>query len=193
VGTACFSLAAATGSTVVIDSSKRPPDAAVLAAVPDISHYVLHVVRDPRAVAYSWRRAKSFTVSGQTHTMGTRRLGGSVNRWNANGWGAEFLRTRIPKDRWLRLRYEDFCADPRSACDAIIGLLGENGAPPFESPDVVRLSPGHLVAGNPSRFEVGAVQIRLDEEWRTGMSTRDQRLVSGATYPLRRWYGYTWG
>lgn len=192
IGTACHALSSATGSTVVVDSSKRPHDAAVIAALPDISHYVLHVVRDPRAVAYSWRRAKSFTVSGQTRTMGTRRLGGSVTRWNTNSWGAELLRRRIPEERWLRLRYEDFCADPQVACQAITRLLGEDGAPPFDSADVVRLRPGHLVAGNPSRFEVGAVRIRLDEEWRTGMSTRDQRVVTGATYPLGRRYGYTW-
>jgi hypothetical protein len=189
-GTACRALAAATGARVVVDTSKRPHDAAVFAALPGVSHYVLHVVRDPRAVTHSWRRAKSFTVAGQTRSIGTRRLPATVSRWTSNAVGSELLRRYLPRDRWLRLRYEDFCAAPRQAYDAIVALLGEEAEPPFVAPDAVRLSPSHIVAGNPSRFTVGTVQIRADEEWRGAMSRRDQRLVGGATYPLRRRYGY---
>lgn len=191
IETACRSFASAADARVVVDSSKRPHDAAVVAALPGISHYVLHVVRDPRAVAYSWRREKTFTVAGETYTMGTRRLSASANRWTSNGWGAELLRRHVPADRWLRLRYEDFCADPRASYREIMGLLDEQGPSPFEGPDVVRLNPGHIVAGNPSRFTVGTVKIRVDEEWRRGMSTRDQQLIGWSTYPLRRRYGYT--
>ena len=182
-----------TDASVVVDSSKRPHDAAVVAALPDVSHYVLHVVRDPRAVAYSWRRRKTFTVDGRTRTMGTRGLPGSVKRWTSNSWGAEVLSRRVPPERWLRLRYEDFCAAPYESYRAIMGLLEEDGGSPFEGPDVVRLSPGHIVAGNPSRFTTGSVRITVDEEWRQAMSRRDRQLIGGATYPLRRRYGYTSG
>jgi hypothetical protein len=193
VETAYQSFAAATDARVVVDTSKRPHDAAVVAANPDISLYVLHVVRDPRAVAYSWRRAKTFTVAGATHAMGTRRLSSSTRRWTSNCWGADVLRRHVPEERWLRLRYEDFCAAPRETFGAILGLLGEQGASPFEGPDTVRVNPGHIVAGNPSRFTVGPVKIRLDEEWRTAMSRRDQQLIGWSTYPWRRRYGYTGG
>src|SRR3712207_8311753 len=47
--------------------SKRALDAAVLAALDTIDHYVLHIVRDPRAVAHSWRRAKPLPRS-EEHT-----------------------------------------------------------------------------------------------------------------------------
>jgi hypothetical protein len=191
MGTACHSFAAASGARVVVDTSKRPHDAAVVAALPGISLHVLHVVRDPRAVAYSWRRAKTFTVAGETRTMGTRGLPASASRWMSNSWGAEVLSRHVPEDRWLRLKYEDFCAAPFESFRAIMALLGEQGPSPFEGPDVVRLDPGHIVAGNPSRFTTGAVKIKVDEEWRRAMSRRDQRLVSLATYPLRRRYGYT--
>lgn len=183
-------LAGAAEARVVVDSSKRAHDAAVVAALPGISLYVLHVVRDPRAVAYSWGRKKTFTVAGKTRTMGTRRPSASASRWISNSWGAEILSRHVPKDRWLRLRYEDFCANPLESYRAIMELLGEQGLSPFEGPDAVRLRPGHIVAGNPSRFTVGSVKIRLDEEWRTQMSKRDQRLVNWSTYPLRRRYGY---
>lgn len=190
-GLACRSFAAVTDARVVIDTSKRPHDAAVIAGLPDVSHFVLHVVRDPRAVAHSWRRAKTFTVGGETHTMGTRRLPSTVRRWYASGLGIEYLRRQVPDKRWLRLRYEDFCAAPEEAFGAIMGLLDEHGQSPFESSDTVRLHPGHIVAGNPSRFTVGSVKIRVDEEWRTAMSKRDQRAVAMTTLPLLRRYGYS--
>jgi hypothetical protein len=142
-------------------------------------------------VAHSWRRRKSFTVAGRTRTMGTRGLPGTVKRWTSNACGAEVLHRYVPPDRWLRLRYEDFCAAPEQAYGAVMDLLGEDGGAPFEGPGVVRLGPSHIVAGNPSRFTTGSVRIEVDEEWRHAMSRRDQRLVGGATYPLRLRYGYT--
>ncbi|MEP6665258.1 MAG: sulfotransferase [Nocardioidaceae bacterium] len=187
---ACQALADVTESRVVIDTSKRPHDAAVIAALDDVEHYVLHVIRDPRAVVHSWRRAKTFSVAGETRTMGTRRLPSTVRRWIASCLGAELLRRQLPVSRWLRLRYEDFSQDPRTAVDQILRLLGEHGRTPFENDDTVLLHPNHIVAGNPSRFTIGSVKIQADEEWRSQMTRRDQRLVELATKPLMRRYGY---
>jgi hypothetical protein len=190
IGSACHAFADVTGARVVVDTSKRPHDAAVFATVEGVDHYVIHVVRDPRAVVHSWRRAKTFTVAGQTRTMKARRLPSSVRRWIANCLGSEMLRRRIPASRWLEMRYEDFALDPRGAIEAILGLLHEDGKPPFESDDTVLLRPNHMVAGNPSRFTIGSVEIRSDEAWRTQMRRRDQNLVALATRPLMRRYGY---
>ena len=190
MGAACSAYSRVTGSRVIVDTSKRPFDAAVMASLPHIEHYVLHVVRDPRAVAHSWRRSKTFSVAGEARTMGTRRLPATVRRWWASGLGAELLRREVPSSRWLRMRYEDFCVSPREHVDNILSLLGEPGPSPFEAADRVVLHHNHIVAGNPSRFTVGAVKIELDDAWRSEMRTRDQHLVELATAPLMRRYGY---
>lgn len=187
---ACIELTRATGARVVVDTSKRAEDAAVFGAMDGVEHYVLHVVRDPRAVVHSWRRPKSFSAAGTTRTMGTRRLPSSVRRWIENCLGAEVLLRQVPRSRWLRIRYEDFARDPRAAVDAILALLDEHGDAPFENDDTVRLHPNHIVAGNPSRFTTGSVAIRADEEWRRRMPTRDQRLIELTTRPLLSRYGY---
>ncbi|HET7072011.1 MAG TPA: sulfotransferase [Nocardioides sp.] len=184
--------AEATGAGVVIDTSKRPLDAAVMADVPGIDHYVLHMLRDPRAVAYSWRRAKPFSVGAETRTMGTRKLPAAVRRWLANALGTEVLHRRVPSDHWQRLRYEDFCAQPAASMDGLLTMLGVPGRPPFEDAGTVQLQPNHIVAGNPSRFTVGSVRIRVDEEWKSAMSRRDQLVVVASTWPLLRRYGYPW-
>ena len=47
-----------TGSSVIVDSSKFPSYGYALGMVPGVELYVLHLVRDPRAVAYSWLKKK---------------------------------------------------------------------------------------------------------------------------------------
>jgi hypothetical protein len=191
-GVVVRSFAEATGAGVVIDTSKRPLDAAVMAQVPDVDHYVVHMLRDPRAVAHSWRRAKSFSVGDETRTMGTRKLPATVRRWLANALGTEALHRQVSPDHWKRLRYEDFCAQPIESMDELLTMMGVPGRPPFEDAGTVRLQPNHIVAGNPSRFTVGSVRIHVDEEWKTVMSRRDRMLVTTGTWPLLHRYGYPW-
>ncbi len=190
VGVACRTLATTTDAAVVVDTSKRPLDAAVMAGIPGIDTYVLHVVRDARAVVHSWRRAKTFTTAGATRTMGTRGLTSTVRRWSGNAVYAELLRHRLATDRWLHLRYEDFADHPREAIESVLAFLGEPGSAPFVDDHTARLRPNHIVAGNPSRFTTGDVSIRPDDAWQREMPLRDQRLVATMTLPLLLRYGY---
>lgn len=184
-------LADVTGARVVVDSSKRAQDAAVVAGLPDVEHYVLHMVRDPRAVAYSWRRAdKTVRLADGPRAMATRRLLPSVVRWSENCLSAETLRRCVPARRWLFLRYEDFATDPGPAVDRILDFLGVDDASPFVGANTVRLSTNHTVAGNPNRFRTGEVRIAHDDEWITHMSRRDQLAVQALTLPFLLRYRY---
>lgn len=173
------------GARVVVDSSKRAQDAAVLRALDDVDHYVLHMVRDPGAVAWSWgKRDKEIRTVEGTRAMGSRGLLSSLTRWTENGLGAAALRRHVPPDRWLFLRYEDFAEQPRAAVARILAFLGEDGAPPFLDEATVELGVNHTVAGNPNRFRVGPVRIRLDDEWRRRMPRSRQLAVRALTWPL---------
>jgi hypothetical protein len=181
-----------TGCRVVVDSSKRAQDAALLAGLDEVDHYVLHIVRDPGAVTFSWgRRDKKIrTEGGDTRAMGTRGLLSSVARWIENSLGAEFLRRHVPPERWLFLRYEDFAADPRAAVSRILAFLGEDAPPPFLDRSTVVLGENHTVAGNPNRFKVGRVEVRLDDEWRRRLSLGRQLAVRLLCWPFLLRYGY---
>ena len=180
-----------TQARVIVDSSKRAQDAAVLAALDDVDHYVLHMVRDPGAVAFSWqRRDKTVRVAGQSRAMATRRLLPSVARWTENSLSAELLRRHLPADRWMFLRYEDFAASPRETIAAVLAFLGENVKPPFSDATTVDLGVNHTVAGNPNRFRTGPVTIALDGEWRTRMPRPRRLAVRALTWPLLLRYGY---
>jgi hypothetical protein len=178
-----------TGARVIVDSSKRAQDAAVLAGLDEVDHYVLHMVRDPGAVAFSWQRSdKKVRVAEGTRAMATRRLLPSVARWTENCLSAEILRRYVPRERWLFLRYEDFAAQPRESVARILAFLGETAAPPFEEGDTVVLGPNHTVAGNPNRFRTGPVTIALDDEWTRRMPRQRRLAVRALTWPLQLRY-----
>lgn len=189
-GAAVRSFADVSGAHVVVDTSKRPVDAAVLAGLPELDLYVLHMVRDPRAVVHSWRRGKTFMIGGATHSMGTRRLPATVRRWLGNAMSAEALRPQLPANRWMHLRYEDFAEAPRDTIQRILSFLGEEGEPSFVDDHTVHLGPNHIVSGNPSRFTTGVVVIRPDDEWMRLMPPSTKRLVTALTLPLLKRYGY---
>lgn len=182
-------LAATTGARMVVDSSKRPVDAAVMAGVPEVDHYVLHLVRDPRAVAFSWGRVKERAGPGSA-PMARRGAASSAERWMENNLGSELLRRHVPGERWLRLRYEDFVAAPGPTLDRLLGWLGEPGPSPIGADGTVELHGNHSVAGNPVRFTTGPVPIRADDEWRRALPARHRALVTTLTLPLLAHYGY---
>jgi hypothetical protein len=186
----CTSLAEITGSRLIVDTSKLAHQAALLEGAAEIDHLVLHIVRDPRAVAFSWRRPKPLPVSNGQTTMATQGTRTSVGFWTENCVGAELLRRHVPAHRWLFLRYEDFVASPKSHIDRVLDFLSVPGEAPFVSGDAVRLGTNHTLAGNPNRFRTGVVRISDDDEWRSRMSPRDQRVIAAATLPFLLRYGY---
>lgn len=184
-------IAAVTGARVIVDSSKRAQDAAVLAGLDAVDHYVLHMVRDPAAVAFSWgRRNKTIRVAGGERAMGTRGLLSSLARWTESSLGAAILRRQVPPDRWLFLRYEDFAAEPRAAVSRVLAFLGEDSPAPFVDDETVVLHVNHTVAGNPNRFRVGSVRITLDSEWASRMPAHRRLAVRALLWPFLLRYGY---
>ena len=184
----------ATGARVLIDSSKSPSHGLTLSGVADrlgdVELFVLHMVRDPRAVTHSWQKRKVYDASGE-EPMYMARLGlrQSAAKWL--GWNAAIEILWRRRRRYLLLPYEAFVAEPRGSVEAILELLGEEGAAlPFTGPRTVELGPVHSVAGNPNRFSRGPVEIRNDEAWKERMGPARQLAVAALTLPLLPRYGY---
>lgn len=179
-----------TGCRVIVDSSKAPLYAELLARIPTIDLQVVHLVRDPRATAYSWLREKQLPDFGDVRQMQRLPPLKSSGLWTLWQTMSELLVGR-PPDRYLRLRYEDFVRDPQAAVRRAAALVGEQPtALPFESADAVRLQPTHSVSGNPNRFQTGAVQLRPDSEWVHGLGSAHRALVTTVTWPLLLRYRY---
>jgi hypothetical protein len=179
-----------TGCRVLVDSSKSPVYARLLATIPGVDVTVVHLVRDPRATAWSFLRKKRLPDFGDDRLMQRQHPLVSARRWSL--WqGVTELLWRRHSGRYLRLRYEDFVRDPQPAVRRIAAMTGEAPALlPFTGPVTVRLAATHSVSGNPNRFGTGEIDLRADEEWRRAMRTGDRALVTALTWPLLLRYGY---
>jgi hypothetical protein len=178
-----------TGSRVIVDSSKMPSYGYALGMAPDVELYVVHLIRDPRAAAYSWLKEPRPDADKRSY-MNRVNIAKSSLLWDAWNVSSEAL-WKGSHSRYMRLRYEDFVAEPRLAVEGILDMLGERpDRLPFLDEHEVELGVGHTVAGNPNRFRNGPVRLRPDEEWTYRMRTRDRKLVTLMTLPLLVRYGY---
>src|SRR5580704_1912373 len=183
-------IADVTGCRVIVDSSKLPAYANVLAATPGIDLRVVHLIRDPRGAAYSWSSRKTLAdgaARSHMEQIGPAKSAVLWDIWNLAG-GVLF---KGGPDRYLRLRYEDFVSDPPGSIRAILGMVGIKDADlPFINSNEARTTPNHSVAGNPDRLRHGVITLRSDDRWRLAMKPRNRRLVSTLTSPLLLRYGY---
>lgn len=180
----------ASGQRLVVNTSKNPSTAMLLHKLDGIDVRLVHLVRSPYGVTYSWAKdiSRPDLQDGKMSRLPVRT---SAARWMAfNG----LLETLTPLGlRSTRIRYEDFVAAPRRELQRVLDFLGEIRSPDqlaFIDDSSVELGSHHSVWGNPMRLRVGREQLRLDEEWRRKLSAADQRTVTAITTPGLLRYGY---
>jgi hypothetical protein len=174
-------IAERTGARVIVDTTKIPGEAALLPRLPGIATYFVHLVRDPRAVAWSWREPKQYVYA--------MTAGKSTVYWDGFNLAAQAITRRYPQ-RSMLLRYEDFIADPQPVIGDLLALCGsERGASPLTG-RTIELHTNHTVTGNPDRFRTGPATIReSDSSWR-GLPVSSRLAATALSWPLRRRYGY---
>lgn len=180
------------GARVVIDSSKHSALAYCLRwSVPaGLDLRVVHVVRDPRGVAYSWTKTVT-RPEADGDEMTRYSPGRSALLWTAHNAAFGLLGRRGVPVR--RIRYEQFLADPRGAVRELAGFAGLDlvaGDLDFLGDGHADLRPGHSAAGNPMRFAAGRVPLRRDDAWLAGLPAPQRRLVGTVCAPLLTAYGY---
>lgn len=179
-----------TGRRVLLDSSKSPGRALALSAS-GVDLRLIHLVRDPRAVAYSMSRPMRIdTRAGVQKTLRAHPVARTALRWNFVNSGAERALRRVPAGHGLRLRYEDMVADPHGALDrigAVAGVdLGALGAA-FGSGQPVAAD--HQVAGSRIRMN-DPMPIKPDTGWQERTSDAQRATVSLICRARMRRYGY---
>jgi hypothetical protein len=150
----------------------------------------MHLVRDPRAVAFSWaRRREQKGIPGSM--MEVRRPSVSAAYYAVSNAATELLWARRT-DRYLRVRYEDFITDPAAVGDRLSALTGETIDLRAALPDGRhgRVDATHSAWGNPNRFDTGPVELRPDNEWKRRMRASDRLVVTALNSPFLPRYDY---
>jgi len=186
------SVAGVTGARVVVDSSKVPSDAALLTSIPEIDPFFLHLVRDPRATAYSWQRLRARMDGRSVENMPRFGLAKNAGSWVEFNLGAEAVRKRTHPGRFMQLRYEDFISEPRVAIERVAAFVGyPTSTIPFSDARTAELGINHTVSGNPSRFRTGSVVVKGDDEWIARQSTMARWATTLISLPYLGRYGYS--
>jgi hypothetical protein len=179
------------GCQAIIDSSKGPRYAMLLRETPGIDLRVVHLVRDSRAVVYSWQKKMvKPEVYWKTAYMDRPNPVSAALNWNVTNLLTQSFHHNGAA--YLFVRYEDLVASPRSCLARIARFAGvecdEDDL--FEQEDAPTFSVDHTAVGNPNRFRQGPVKLRRDDEWQSKMPGGHRRLVTTLTLPLLRKYGY---
>jgi hypothetical protein len=176
----------------VVDSSKLPSYVYALTRVPSVDlRLVVHLIRDARAVSYSWMRYKKQLDDGVDRGMSQHHPLSSATFWNLWNAGTGLLFGSSRRVPYLRLRYEDLMADPeRWVTEILRRARVESTGLPFLREGEVLLGANHTVSGNPSRFDSGWVPLREDRRWISDMPRVWIVAVTALTLPLLVHYGY---
>jgi hypothetical protein len=179
------------GAGVIVDSSKRFSYAVLLSLLTFADLRVVHLIRDSRAVAYSWRRIKESPAVVGGRLMPRMSPAKASRVWSLQNY---LYGSLSGFGRLAHLRYEDFVCDPTIYLADTLKRVGFDDKVCSLHNVVcgreISLSVDHTVSGNPGRFRRGNIELRPDEEWRVKMRDADKNLVTALTAPLLLKYGY---
>lgn len=178
-------IATASEGNIIVDSSKVSSRALILSMIPEFEVYVVHMVRDPRGVLFSWQKKKE-RKGGYLTGPGIRK---TLQYWITDNVGAELLSLQLP---YTRVRYEDFAENPQKEIKqiqkAIPPILGKPLQ--FINERSINLGLIHSISGNPDRFNQGETTIRKDDQWKKSMDSLKKIITWSITYPLLQKYNY---
>lgn len=180
------------GCEVVVDSSKITSLMYLLRRSPRLDVSMVHILRDPRAVAYAWTKIVR-RPEVTDHEAYMPRYSPTYMAALYSGHHVLLEALRLRGTATLNVRYEDFAEDPLGTLREIAefaNLEWDPRAVAGSSDHALNLEVVHTASGNPSRFKTGNIEVRRDEKWRREFAPGKAAVVSALTAPLLLAYGY---
>jgi len=181
-------IAEVNNAEVIIDSSKYPTHGAALAdKLGDRLKNVL-LVRDPRAVAYSWERPKIRPeIHHEERYMPKHNFIRSALAWNVSG----YLSRKINSNS-KTISYEAIVKDPVTTMSDILEYSGHKSYKVNEDLFLIEsMRDYHKVAGNPLGLKTGKLELRKDEKWHS-MPLIKKIIINLICSRGMREHGYRW-
>lgn len=153
------------GKEILVDSSKSPMQLKILKYT-EVDLRVLHLVRHPLAVAYSWsQRDKTDPADGSK--MAKRGVLASLMRWGVENIAVSHASRSLPR---TIMDFDEFVNQPNIVLDDALNMLNMQRIVD-ESKNILdaktSISATHSVGGNPIRFSAfQGLKIRKSDEWK---------------------------
>lgn len=187
---------------IIVDSSKNSVLPFFLRTIEGLDVTVVHLVRDSRAVAYSWKRRRQRL--GDHEALAVSRPPADRSSPTESLWMPQYSLTKSSWQwlwvnyvgsllgrrqgiNYLRIRYEDMVADLDGTLAQIADSVQYSET---MSADWQASTSNCIFSGNPLRFQQGAVKLNADMEWQTQMSLGARSLVTSLTLPGLIKFGY---
>ncbi|MEM1328000.1 MAG: sulfotransferase domain-containing protein [Bacteroidota bacterium] len=179
---------------IIIDSSKVAPYVHAVSQLADFDIYVLHLVRDPRAVAYSWQKKikRSDVEKNDEVFMEEYSPRKSSISWQLVNQYAESLKNRTDL-KYHFLKYEDFAQQPEKHLAQLLQFLNY-------SKDAIEINDNSIplhrtdygIWGNPNvRQQKEQLRIKYDSDYKKQLHPSTTRTATFWSLPLLLRYGYS--
>jgi len=159
---------------IIIDGEKNIEKIYLLKqSLKDINIKIIHVVRDPRGFLYSYRKRKKHSPTWLT-----------TKRWTSKHTRIEKLRDHYKDIEYLRVRYEDFCYEPKKVLTDLLKFLK------VQEEDLInKKSTQYHLLGNRMLLNFDG-KIYRDTAWKKNLSKKDQTNTLHYASRLMKKYGY---
>ncbi len=173
---------------IIVDSSKLAAYARLLMMLPDVDLFYINLIRDPRAVVYSWQKKMKYEPGG---TREMDRIGAARASliWKFAYMTATDVLKEVPG---VTIRYEDLVNDTSGTMRAILSDINTwlgGSLPVANIENLSWVNTSHSLSGNPLRFRKGE-GIKLDANWKTDFRGMDALITTMLCNSEIRRYGY---
>jgi hypothetical protein len=177
------------GACIIVDSSKNPVRALLLAGMPEIDLRLVFLVRDARG--YAWSRMKAFE---KNHKAGLGRSTTSMAVWKSTlQWIAISLFSECvlrKVNNYILIRYEDLISDTQQVLSEIGKFINMELSPVtrlIARGDELEIK--HISAGNRLRMKK-KIRLKKQETWQMHMSANKKITSWILAGWLMKKYGY---
>lgn len=166
-----------TDAVALVDSSKLAPSYLMDRLLPGVRVDLLHIVRDPRAVANSERKTRIRSGPSADLLPPGRSVLQSVLFWSGFNLTVRMFARSV--DSYYRLDYASLTRSPDTQLDEIARHLG------LQRTAGLTLDAGHIAVGNPARLGGPGRSVVPDDSWKVELPRRTSWFVAIASFPAR--------
>lgn len=181
------------GSKLLIDSSKYPLHLLAMNQSSSINSRNMLLIRDPRAVAYSWTKPKVRTeIHHEVRLMPKYNVVRSALAWNVSN--SLTKKVKNFSDYYRVQKYEDFIIEPLTQVNEIVDFSMDSK---IKINDDIFTDNGsgelHRIAGNPLDSDKKNQEIKInptDNKWKEKLSSRQKSIIKTICRLQMKEYGY---
>ena len=189
-------IAKISGRNVIVDSSKFSPHGYALTRFSDsgATNYLsmIHLIRDSRAVAYSWYKIKKKRNPSDAVPLRVLYLLAFSRGWISWNVLADMLYGHV--ENKIRFRYEDLSVKPVEVLkEVLLALKFEDSISMIRDQAGYNPQSHHTVSGNPMRLSQKTIEVKPDLAWEENLPRLIKHGVTALTLPMLSKYGYLGG